>query len=132
MLGERIRVIRKRLNLSQKKFAEILGISLITLQRYEKGEREPSSEVLVNIKQKFKVNMNWLLTGEGKMFLEEDEKENSIEKEILELLANEPDEEKKKALLDFLKRVWVSRQPSSLDTSLKNTSKKLKKIWQKY
>ena len=126
-LGKRLRMLRDILGFSQKEMAKYMDISLRVYQYYEKNEQKPSYDKLAKLR-KFKVNMNWLLTGEGKMFLEEDEKENSIEKEILELLANEPDEEKKKALLDFLKRVWVSRQPSSLDTSLKNTSKKLKKI----
>jgi transcriptional regulator with XRE-family HTH domain len=129
MIGERIKMLRKRLNMSQKKFSEMLDVSLITLQRYEKGEREPSSDFLINLKNKFNVNINWLLTGQGKMFLEEDKGDNKIEKEILELLSNEPDIEKKKALLDFLKRVWVSGQHSSSENcSSKEINKKLKKI----
>jgi transcriptional regulator with XRE-family HTH domain len=39
--GERIAKERKRLGLSQGSFAELLGVSLSTQKRYEKGEREP-------------------------------------------------------------------------------------------
>ncbi|MBQ2921751.1 MAG: DUF3990 domain-containing protein [Tyzzerella sp.] len=46
-----IKDIRSRLNLSQTEFAEKLGVSFATLNRWEKGHHEPSKIALGNIKR---------------------------------------------------------------------------------
>lgn len=47
--------IRKRLGLSQNKFAKLLGISISTLQNWEQGRREPDgpAKVLLNVAAKY-------------------------------------------------------------------------------
>jgi transcriptional regulator with XRE-family HTH domain len=115
-IGERIRKLRKIVGLTQIQFGKILKTPDSNIRKWEKGEALPNVEKLLLMQQNFGVNLNWLLTGKGKMFLEED-RDNRIDKEILNLLNNEPDVEKKKALLEFLKKVWVSEQHSSLEKS---------------
>ena len=46
-----IKDIRSRLNLSQMEFADKLGVSFATLNRWEKGHHEPSKIALGNIKR---------------------------------------------------------------------------------
>ncbi len=49
------KMIRKKLGLSQSKFATLLGISTSTLQNWEQGRRKPEgpAKVLLNVAAKF-------------------------------------------------------------------------------
>lgn len=67
-IGERIKKLRKHLDLTQQKFGERLGIKGNTVAQYELGRNEPIDAVLSLICKEFNVNENWLRTGDGKMF----------------------------------------------------------------
>jgi hypothetical protein len=58
------RLVRTRGGASQKAHAEALGVPLRTYQNYERGEREPSLDVLGGLVAKG-WSAHWLLTGEG-------------------------------------------------------------------
>ena len=68
-MGERIKKLRKELNLTQTEFAERLGSVQNTITRYETGNRTPSSSVITLICHEFNVSESWLRTGEGEMFV---------------------------------------------------------------
>ena len=74
-LGERLKLVRERLGMTQKEFAEFLGVGIASVQRYEREERIPSGEFLKLLLDKFNININWLLTGEGSMFVNPPQKE---------------------------------------------------------
>ena len=76
----RITNLREKLNLKQIKFASELKIKRPTLAGYEKGDFPPSTEFLLKIRKIYNVNINWLLTGEGEMYLSG--KEIAIEKPL--------------------------------------------------
>jgi transcriptional regulator with XRE-family HTH domain len=78
-LGERLRTVRERLGMTQKEFAKFLNVGIATVQRYEREERIPSGEFLKLLLDKCNVNINWLLTGEGSMFVKSPHKEPSKE-----------------------------------------------------
>ena len=61
-IGRRIRQVRG-FDLTQEAFAEQLGISQSQLSKYERGLISPPADVLLRIKEKFKVSVDWLLTG---------------------------------------------------------------------
>lgn len=66
----RLKILIDTLELSQKAFAEKLGISPNVLTELFKGRSKGLSEqTLIAIANEFKVNLNWLLTGHGDMFL---------------------------------------------------------------
>ncbi len=67
-IGERLKLLRKRLELSQETLAQTTGVSLVSLKKYEASKAIPGGEALGNL-AKTGVNLNWLLTGEGKMLL---------------------------------------------------------------
>lgn len=67
-LGERIKKIRKDLDLTQQEFADKIGSSQNVIGNYETGHRNPSSSVINNICKTFNVNEEWLRTGEGEKF----------------------------------------------------------------
>ena len=68
-MNERLKALRKSLNLTQKDFAEKIGIKRNTLAKYETGVISPSTAVVSLICHVFNVNEDWLRSGQGEMFL---------------------------------------------------------------
>lgn len=73
--GERIRKLRKTLDLTQQKFGERIGVKGNTIAQYELGRNEPVDAVFSLICREFNVNEEWLRTGNGDMFVEIPEKD---------------------------------------------------------
>jgi len=67
--GDRLKALRKAKKMNQTQLAKVIGCSQPTVHDYEKGGVSPSIEGLQKIANEYKVNMNWLLTGEGDMYL---------------------------------------------------------------
>ena len=67
-IGDRIKKIRKELDLTQAEFGARIGSVQNTVTGYESGRRNPSTPVIALICEKFGVNETWLRTGEGEMF----------------------------------------------------------------
>ncbi len=67
-IGERIKKLRKSLDLTQQKFGQRIGIKGNTVAQYELGRNEPIDAVLSLICREFNVREEWLRTGEGEMF----------------------------------------------------------------
>ncbi|TSK08584.1 MAG: helix-turn-helix transcriptional regulator [Geobacter sp.] len=66
--SDRVKIIRKYNKLSQKDFAESLGIKQPTLSEIERGVYPPSDTVKRLIGNQYGVNSLWLENGEGPMF----------------------------------------------------------------
>jgi SOS-response transcriptional repressor LexA len=73
-LKERFAIVREKIGQNTKDFAASLGMESTTVSSIESGKREPSKEVLCNLASKFAINLNWVLTGEGEIFLSNHEK----------------------------------------------------------
>lgn len=67
-MKERIRKLRRMLDLTQQAFGERIGIKRNTVANYETGRNEPVDSVVALICREFNVNEEWLRTGEGEMF----------------------------------------------------------------
>lgn len=65
MLNEVIRIMRKRRGLTQEQLAECLGISVMTVRRWEWGERTPDADYIQKISQVLGVSISELM-GEEK------------------------------------------------------------------
>ncbi|NIM14738.1 MAG: helix-turn-helix domain-containing protein [Candidatus Aminicenantes bacterium] len=76
-IGTRMRQLRKTLGFTQDTFASILKISKPAYVRYEYGKRFPPVHVIQFLYKKYKVDNNWVVTGEGEMFLKEEEDEDA-------------------------------------------------------
>lgn len=59
-LGKRIKYLRESQDLSQKEFAQILGVQNSTLCQYENGTRIPGDDIKVKIADYFNVSMDYL------------------------------------------------------------------------
>lgn len=42
MFSNQVKYVRKKMDLSQKKFADLLGVSFATINRWENSKNEPS------------------------------------------------------------------------------------------
>lgn len=69
-MNERLKKIRKALDLTQQEFADRLKIKRNTVATYEAGKSNPSDAAVSLICREFNVNEDWLRTGEGEMFIE--------------------------------------------------------------
>lgn len=75
-MNERIRKIRLSQNLTQKQMSEIIGVTEATVSRMESGKSSITEQTIKIICREFNVNKDWILTGEGEMYIasKEDEK----------------------------------------------------------
>lgn len=67
-MKNRLKQLRKHLNITQQDFADRIGIKRNTLANYEIGRNEPLDAVISLICREFNVNEEWLRTGKGDMF----------------------------------------------------------------
>lgn len=113
-IGERVKELRRQVNLTQQAFADRLNLKRNTVGSYEVNVVEPSDRTISDICREFNVNETWLRTGEGEMFnqITQSEKlaafladitaneEDSFKRQFVEVLAElEPEDWK------FLERI---------------------------
>ncbi len=67
-MSNRIKALRKELNLSQREFGEKLGVSRDVISNIEYGRVLPKERFLQHVCQLYGVNKRWLETGQGEMF----------------------------------------------------------------
>ncbi len=70
-MKDRIKKIRKELDLTQQEFADRIGIKRGGVANYEIGRNEPADSVISLICREFNVNEQWLRDGTGEMFIEQ-------------------------------------------------------------
>lgn len=68
-MNERIKKLRKTLDLTQKDFGARIGVKGNTIAQYEMGRNVPIDSVLNLICREFRVNKDWLVAGKGEIFL---------------------------------------------------------------
>lgn len=69
-MNQRIKILRKDLNLNQEEFASKLGIARSHISSIENGARTLTERTIKDICREFNVNESWLRTGKGEMFKE--------------------------------------------------------------
>ena len=89
-MNDRIKKLRRELELTQQEFANKIGIKRNTIATYESGRNDPIDAVISLICREFNVNETWLRTGEGNMFIEVPE-EDEVMKYMALLLKDEND-----------------------------------------
>ena len=89
-MNERIKKLRKALDLTQREFADALGVKRNTVGQWECGINSITEQIIVSICREFRVNEEWLRNGTGEMFLPSDRK-SDIAKLTKQLLDEEDD-----------------------------------------
>lgn len=103
-INERVKLIRKDLNLTMEKFGQRLGITKVAISLIESGKNSLTEQNIKSICREFNVDYIWLTTGEGEMFAESDDNlietidrimigENEFHKKILKFVALMDDED---------------------------------------
>ncbi len=104
-MNERLKQLRKALNISQADFANTIGLKASSVSLLENGQRNFTEQTIKSICREFHVNKQWLTTGEGSMFLSPSDEdlneqierimagENEFHKNMFRMLANFDDED---------------------------------------
>ncbi len=127
--NERLKEIRKSLDLTQRDFSDALDIKQGSYSDVERGKAGISAVLLKNLIRRFRINPLWLCEGEGDMFIDipngqpaisikpttshiikhshkEFEKENSPDllEQIQQLEQHQENLENLKSIIEFLKK----------------------------
>ena len=68
-MRERMKELRKNLNLTQQELADQLHIKRTNIANYESGLSSPTDSVIALICREFNVSEEWLRNGTGDMFV---------------------------------------------------------------
>ena len=88
-MGNRLKELRKILNLSQKDFGAKLKLSPDMISLLEREKRKFTERVICDICREFNVNRKWLETGKGDIFIDvltEIDEFNNADKDIQEIV----------------------------------------------
>jgi len=72
--GERVKQVRKSLSISQQRLAESIKVSRSYINDIEGGRAEPSFNFLRALSDVYNVSIDWVATGEGPMFRQQEAK----------------------------------------------------------
>ena len=92
-MNTRLKQIRKALRLTQADFGELMGLTPTAISKIESGKRGVSNQLLELLNYKLNVNVDWVTTGKGEMFL-------SSKEQIQTMINNISKNEKEKELLN--------------------------------
>lgn len=119
-MSERLRKLRKALDLTQQEFADRIKIARGNISAYEAGKNAMSNAVISLICREFNVSEDWLRYGSGDMFLPEETDEfgalskkyglSEAERLLVERYVTSGDRIRK-AIVDFI--VSVSKEMES-------------------
>jgi len=68
-VGKRLRIFREARSITQQELADKLGVTRLTITRYELGQLSLGVESIERLITVYGVNVAWLLTGDGAMFI---------------------------------------------------------------
>ena len=89
-VNDRIKELRKQLNLTQTEFGDRLHVSRGVINNIDQNIVEPKPLFLDNVAATFNVNRLWLETGEGEM-LADMSREEKIGRLIADILDDSPE-----------------------------------------
>lgn len=123
-MNERVRFLRKSLNLSQEAFAEKIIMTKNYISLVENGNRNLSERTANDICRVFNVNREWLIHGTGEIFLPPEDEEAAY---VANLLGDEDN-----PLYDLIKAIMKTyrelgdKEQQILKSFAKDLSKKIK------
>lgn len=97
-LGERIKKVRKALDLTQQELGERIGIRPNSVSLIESGNRNTSEQVILSVCREFNVSETWLRTGDGEMFRKRS-RSDELAEYMEHLLQTEPEDIRRKFAL---------------------------------
>ena len=101
-IGNRIKLVRKRLKLSQSEFVKPLGVDRSHIAGIENGSRNPSEPLIKLIHLCYCVNLTWLKTGQGRI--------DMTPTEIKEMMKNQVKHLSKETSLKAIKSLLLEHE----------------------
>lgn len=105
-MNQRIKLLRKSLDLTQREFGDRIGVKGNTIANYELGRNEPIDAVISLICREFNVSEEWLRDGNGDMFITD--KPNELDALVMKYGLSDADQ--------VLIEKYISLKPKSRDT----------------
>lgn len=122
-MKDRIKKIRKELDLTQQKFADRLGVKRNTVAQWELGINALTEQVIASICREFRVNEDWLRNGgsDDDMFIKLTKDEELAM--YTQMLLDDTDD----IIADIIKEIIIMYEKLDSDTRqvLKDTTKNL-------
>lgn len=108
-MHERLKKLRKALDLTQQELADRIGMKRNTIANYESKRNEPSTAVISLICREFNVNEDWLRYGIGgpENMFQPESREDEIARTVKNLLNGENDTFKHR-FINMLSRLSAS------------------------
>lgn len=101
-IHDRVKAVRKALNMSQTAFGEKLGVGIGVIKNIEYANVDPKEPFLTLMCDMLNVNKNWLIHGTGEMFLERDT-EDEIADFLTQLMCDDDESIRKRFVLALSK-----------------------------
>lgn len=101
-IHDRVKAVRKALNMSQTAFGEKLGVGIGVIKNIEYANVDPKEPFLTLMCDMLNVNKNWLMNGTGEMFLERDT-EDEIADFLTQLMCDDDESIRKRFVLALSK-----------------------------
>ena len=87
-IGVRLKAVRKDKKLTQAEFASAIGYSKLQICFIETGRNNTSDELIHKVVSVFGVNLGWLMTGEGEMY---SDREDRVDDALISWLNSHPE-----------------------------------------
>jgi transcriptional regulator with XRE-family HTH domain len=81
--NQRLKIVRRFLDKTQVEFASSIGLTQAGYSDIERGKNNVSGKIKILLKREHRVNVSWLESGEGDMFLPTTENQNSQEHTLI-------------------------------------------------
>ena len=104
MIGDRIKLLRKRAYLTQSQLAERLNLSQATVACWENGKRRPDLDLLPIIAETFGVSVDELLGREE----QEDRPPKTIEAKIVSFAMDQLPQEERDRIINVLSAMYTN------------------------
>ena len=125
-MNERIKAVRKALDLTMEQFGDKIGLTKASVSRIESGISGATDQTVKSICREFHVSESWLRTGEGEMFDQTresvldrltaeyalDREQRAVIESFLDLTPPERD-----AVLKYIRKVYAHTTPAPAPTS---------------
>lgn len=85
-IPERLKAIRRALSLNQSEVIKKTGINQSFYSDIENGKKTPSFDFIVRIAEVYNISLDYLILGEGAMFLKDKETNDKIKEQYYALI----------------------------------------------
>ena len=125
--NQRLKIVRKFLNRTQVDFATSIGLTQAGYSDIERGKNNVSGKVKILLKREHNVNLEWLESGDGEMFLPIGENQGAKEQQLILSLQSEIEKLQKEVNQLATENNLYREQADSMNQIIEKLKEELKK-----